>query len=1047
MKQKYLFIFLTVLSAVFACEQLDESKLDKGNTSVEEPKVEMTFTAVIEKDTDTKTVLVDGDDAKLKKVYWSPEDAIGVSNTKSFTWRDEWYGRWEEYSVSKFKARIDEPSASADFDGSAGFGDTFKAFYPYTEALRDSCGYFIFNLPQVQKYVDGSFDPNAAPMVATAAYGETFEFKNLCGIVAFNLTGTSAVKSIMFSGTDGNGTSIPVSGLFDVDPASSDLTIRQHSTFGYVYSSVSIDCVEPVQLNETEPTTFYMMLPPATYADFSLLITTADGEIMLKSGRNLTIARSHIKPTAGLEYVESVYVDLSAKGTANSYIVNEAGLYSFKADVVGNGTYGYVQGESFYPASPSIDPVNVRLLWEDKPGIISGLSLSEGRVNFMSTGQEGNVFIAVTDAQDNILWSWHLWITDQPQDQLYQNDKGNFSVMDRNLGAISAERGSTDQDWYDSRGLVYQWGRKDPFRNNVRPSNYQIQFYLEDVVLYPEYFSAGSGAWIKDKDRSDYLWSQTQKTIYDPCPAGYRVAVRDVWYGFTKDGADADRKTKINASGDFDKGWNFYYDGTNTTWYPATTTVSYWGDMNEYIDRGYIWSAGFSNSQYSYCMEYYYTADMSCSVWHMNHQSDQVNGYPVRCMKDDGHETTKAPQVEFTGTTDVTTSSVTLNGKVTSEGWSAVTDRGFVWGTASDLSDGQSVSCGAGVGDYSYTLSALTAGSIYYVKAYAVNGYTTSYGEIHRFSTRYSDDAENLSSSGTANCYMVRPVAGTYSFDARGMGNSPADLIHAVSAELVWEVDGSRSVCDNIVDNARMSDGWILFELPSDVQPGNALIAAKDADGKIVWSWHIWVADFDPVATQQTYYTGVVMMDRNLGAVVNAPDYNDLENTWASAYGTIYQWGRKDPLIKVLMTEDLHGTFNSVEEASANPKTFAAGGTYWLSPFVSDLWQQYTKTKYDPCPEGWRVPYNKVFDGMYWQSNYTYGIIMQVNDNQTTWFGYGDYIHSGGDYYSNMGHGYYWTTDYQPYYSATEALYLNYGWGRSNMSPTDAYPVRCMKDE
>lgn len=923
MKQKYLFIFLTLLSAVFACERIDESNLG-GKETVE--MVPMSFTAVIEKDADTKTVLGDGDSDNLKKVLWQPGDRIGVSPIAT----DQDYDQWSD--VYEFTSPLSESSEVSEFDGSAAFASAYKAFYPYTETVRDSNNVFIFDMPATQKYVNGSFDPEAAPMVAYAERGNDFEFRNVCGIVALKLTGDKAVKSISFSGVDANGSPVALAGTFEVDARVDEPVMKLHSPTGKY--SVTLDCVEPVQLDPSVAKPFYIMLPPATYSSFSLLITTSDGEIMLKSGKNLTITRSHIKPTAGLEYVESVYVDLSAKGTANSYIVPPtAGLYSFKADVVGNGTYGYVQGESFYPASPSIDPVNVKLLWEDKSGIISGLSLSDGRVNFMSAGYEGNAFIAVTDGQDNILWSWHVWITDQPQDQLYQNDKGNFSVMDRNIGAISAVRGSTDQDWHDSMGLLYQWGRKDPFRNNVSPSYYQIQFYLEDVVLYPDYFSSGNGAWVKDTDRSDYLWSETQKTIYDPCPAGYRVAVRDIWYGFTKDGADADRKTKINASGDFDKGWNFYYDGTNTTWYPATTTVSYWGDMNEHVDRGYIWSAGISYSQYSYCMEYYYSADMSCSVYHMNHQSDQVNGYSVRCMKDDGYEATKVPQVEFMGTADVTTSSATLNGKVVSEGWSSVTDRGFVWGAASDLSDGQSVSCGAGSADFSYTLDGLAAGSVYYVKAYAVNADGTSYSGIHRVSTRYTEDAENLSSAGTANCYLVRPVAGTYSFDAGVKGNS-SESLSPVSAEILWEVDGNRNVSDNIVDNARLSGGWVLFELPADVQPGNALIAVKDADGTIIWSWHIWVADFDPVATQQTYYSRAVLMDRNLGAVVNVPDYNNLEGTWASAYGTIYQWGRKDPLIKNLLTSDRYTSFTSVEEASANPTTFAASGSWWLSPFV-----------------------------------------------------------------------------------------------------------------
>lgn len=1040
MKQKYLFIFLTVLSAVFACEQIDESNLG-GKETVE--MVPMSFTAVIEKDADTKTVLGDGDTENLKKVLWQPGDKIGVSTFVEDVY--DYYTQWSD--VLEFTSTLTESSEVSEFDGSAAFASAYKAFYPYTETVRDSNNVFIFDMPATQKYVNGSFDPEAAPMVAYAERGNDFEFKNVCGIVALKLTGDKAVKSISFSGVDANGSPVALAGTFEVEAKVDEpvMKLHTHSTGRY---TVTLDCGEPVQLDPSVAKPFYIMLPPATYSTFSLLITTADGEIMLKSGRNLTIARSHIKPTAGLEYVESVYVDLSAKGTANSYIVNQAGLYSFKADVVGNGTYGYVQGESFYPASPSIDPVNVRLLWEDKPGIISGLSLSEGRVNFMSTGQEGNVFIAVTDAQDNILWSWHLWITDQPQEQTYVNDKGTFYVLDRNIGAVCAERGSADQDRYNSMGLLYQWGRKDPFRNNTTPSRYNTQLYLEEVVLYPDFFVAGNGNWVKEGDRSDYFWNASQKTIYDPCPAGYRVSVKDIWYGFTKDGADADRKIKINASGNFDNGWNFYYDETNTTWYPVTNSLSYWGDLNYQYNSGYMWSSEIAWSGSSYFLSYYYNTDMECYVNNISHSTEHVNGYPVRCMKDSSYESTKAPEVKYTGETDVTTTSVTINAKVTDEGWGSVTERGFVWGTTSDLSDGQSVSCGAGVGDYSYTLSALTAGSVYYVKAYAVNGYTTSYGEIHRFSTRYSDDAENLSASGTANCYMVRPVAGTYSFDARVKGNSTESL-SPVSAELIWEVDGNRNVSDNIVDNARLSDGWILFELPSDVQPGNALIAAKDADGKIVWSWHIWVVDYDPAMENNQYNSNgrsYKVMDRVLGASQSVPDYNDLYGTWELAAGMLYQWGRKEPLVYDLLTETSQYRFNSVESAIANPLVFAQGDYYWTEPFDNTLWSSTSKTKYDPCPLGWRVAKADVYNDVYYsRSHQPYGVVCDINGEEV-WFGFADYIHSQGAYYVHQGSSFMWSSDISDSNNGRSINFDGSFWTNSNYY-TDAYPIRCMKDE
>ena len=63
----------------------------------------------------------------------------------------------------------------------------------------------------------------------------------------------------------------------------------------------------------------------------------------------MTIKRSEVQPTAALMYVESEYIDLSAIGTANSYIVDKgAGLYSFDATVIGNGIYGFIDGVEFH---------------------------------------------------------------------------------------------------------------------------------------------------------------------------------------------------------------------------------------------------------------------------------------------------------------------------------------------------------------------------------------------------------------------------------------------------------------------------------------------------------------------------------------------------------------------------------------------------------------------------------------------------------------------------------------------------------------------------
>ena len=114
-------------------------------------------------------------------------------------------------------------------------------------------------------------------------------------------------------------------------------------------------------------------------------------------------------------------------------MVSKAGLYRFKT-VKGNGaeSLGGV-------ASASI-------LWEtfgisETPeycDLIRAFCYKDGYIAFQTTDtfKEGNAVIAAKDANGAILWSWHIWLTDQPQGHEYYNNAG--TMMDRNLGATSA---------------------------------------------------------------------------------------------------------------------------------------------------------------------------------------------------------------------------------------------------------------------------------------------------------------------------------------------------------------------------------------------------------------------------------------------------------------------------------------------------------------------------------------------------------------------------------------------------------------------------------
>lgn len=143
----------------------------------------------------------------------------------------------------------------------------------------------------------------------------------------------------------------------------------------------------------------------------------------------------------------------------------------------------------------------------------------------------------------------------------------------------------------------------------------------------------------------------------------------------------------------------------------------------------------------------------------------------------------------------------------------------------------------------------------------------------------------DLSAAGCANSYLVHG-AGAYSFDATVMGNGvstepfAATKLSPSSAALLWQ-DAPALLSD-----VRLEEGRVHFTAGEG--QGNALIAVRDADGRILWSWHIWVTDYDP-SSQAPKLNGLSWMTRNLGAL--SDDYDET----GSAKGFVYQWGRKDP--------------------------------------------------------------------------------------------------------------------------------------------------------
>lgn len=255
---------------------------------------------------------------------------------------------------------------------------------------------------------------------------------------------------------------------------------------------------------------------------------------------------------------------------------------------------------------------------------------------------------------------------------------------------------------------------------------------------------------------------------------------------------------------------------------------------------------------------------------------------------------------------------------------------------------------------------------------------------------------------GTANCYIVTQPEALYYFDLTdGAGNSLKDV---KDLGIVWK-SGIGLIKDvNLEQNGRGSffigyrkddDGNAVKDSEGHYQTpyGNALIEAVNSEGDTVWSWHIWVIDpsEDPRENCIVLTSGQTFMNKNLGSYFNS-EGSEKTNEILDSYGLYYQWGRKDPFLRPMhymcqegydeyvydeegsvtypSKSETSDSVGNVEYATENPYEFITNPNIketevqgdWMYFHDDNLWKDLEKTKYDPCPAGWRVPKSGDFD-------------------------------------------------------------------------------------
>lgn len=410
---------------------------------------------------------------------------------------------------------------------------------------------------------------------------------------------------------------------------------------------------------------FDMESPTSTTSSLTASIAALEPPV---SNPDYNTHTATLRAAAPLGNLSNPY-DLSTQGgtqkqsTANCYIVKAPGWYkipmvygncikngSNNSAVFGSGKNTFVNHLNKVITMPylinnsGVVPVEAIVAWQDAYKMIAPDSVmmsSDKKYILFKVNQDkicqGNALLAVRDGNNKILWSWHIWVTDEdissatniPITNLknsvynlmkqplgycekdrrsYKPREISFRIKQNGSGNTAETRFKQTTTSYQEYGLTapfYEYGRSVPLRIANGLANESKTLFLADGVTYEtlnKRVTTGEAIqhplalyWIDGGDWNttvyNNLWDAVNiakalydrsnhvsvKTIYDPCPVGYKVPEPEAFTGFTKDGLLQTSSANYNVSGSFNKGWNFY---TKPNKQGATVFFGAWGYIN-----------------------------------------------------------------------------------------------------------------------------------------------------------------------------------------------------------------------------------------------------------------------------------------------------------------------------------------------------------------------------------------------------------------------------------------------------------------------------------
>lgn len=416
-----------------------------------------------------------------------------------------------------------------------------------------------FNIPSSQTYREGGLSKAACPLYSlTDNEGlEHIVFKPAVGALKIVIPASNEEAFKQITSVELSCKSYVLTGDLQVDAATDETYILGNATQKLtVKGTINI-------LNGAE---VYCAMPPMRFLE-DLTVKLVHEKITLTlpvKVKGQSIERGKV---LAAEVTPQWKVLTPYYGSANAIVV-APGTTEVEFDCAPHTseslTYAYTRdgsGNLLPPADAAAQPLatSADVLWNDvATDFITNLQLTNNKSKLKAklSGAPGNALVAIRDAKGNVLWSFHIWVTETAD-----HDYGNgYIFMDRNLGAVSI---NPNDEFYSTRSLLYQWGRKDPFPTGAsadatkRVTLYNdrgttdieghkktsssvgtIAYATAHPTLQIDYSSKSPGRWIAVAN--DALWgnpagfdnpaaSTIRKSVYDPCPEGYMVAPNDAW--------------------------------------------------------------------------------------------------------------------------------------------------------------------------------------------------------------------------------------------------------------------------------------------------------------------------------------------------------------------------------------------------------------------------------------------------------------------------------------------------------------------------------------